>query len=260
MLNKDNAVRQFNEFVDTFPATSKSRLKHDHSIRVADICERIAKMLNLSERQSDIAWLAGLLHDLGRFEQLAKYDTFDDSKSMDHALASEQILFNPRNETIWNYTLGINLSSVEKILLQNAIRQHSRAYLSPILSQVWYSPNNFVFHHILRDADKIDILRYSRRNIFTAPDNDTADDFTVGCLKHFCNRTVIPHDEKHTYADKYLGLLSFIYQMNFSESIKILKEYSYVDEIVDEMTNYYNMPGCAKDMLEDYGFDRCITS
>ena len=34
--------------------------------RVADLCERIAKSLDLSQEDIDLAWLSGMLHDIGR--------------------------------------------------------------------------------------------------------------------------------------------------------------------------------------------------
>ena len=34
-----------------------------------------------------------MLHDVGRFEQLRRFGTFDDSKSIDHARAGVQVLF-----------------------------------------------------------------------------------------------------------------------------------------------------------------------
>ena len=46
--------------------------KQGHSIRVMRICNKIAKSLNLSDEQVDIATLIGLLHDIARFEQYTR--------------------------------------------------------------------------------------------------------------------------------------------------------------------------------------------
>ena len=37
----------------------------------------------MPDRDVDLAWLIGLLHDVGRFEQLKRYGTFIDSQSID---------------------------------------------------------------------------------------------------------------------------------------------------------------------------------
>lgn len=40
----------------------------------------------------DLAWLIGILHDIGRFEQLRRYQTFFDYRSMDHAKYGVHVL------------------------------------------------------------------------------------------------------------------------------------------------------------------------
>lgn len=40
-----------------------------------------------------MAWLIGILHDIGRFEQLRRYQTFFDYRSMDHAKYGVHVLF-----------------------------------------------------------------------------------------------------------------------------------------------------------------------
>ncbi len=41
----------------------------------------------------DLAWLVGLLLDIGRLEQLKQYGTFLDADSFDHARYGAEILF-----------------------------------------------------------------------------------------------------------------------------------------------------------------------
>ena len=60
----------FDEYVSTYNAEDeKIQLKIYHTYRVAEICERIAVSLNFSSEDIDLAWLMGMLHDIGRFEQ-----------------------------------------------------------------------------------------------------------------------------------------------------------------------------------------------
>ena len=40
-----------------------------------------------------MSWLTGLLHDVGRFEQLRRYGTFIDAQSIDHAEFGADRLF-----------------------------------------------------------------------------------------------------------------------------------------------------------------------
>ena len=74
-------------------ADPKVKLKIDHTYRVAALCDRIAASLGLPPEERDLAWLCGLLHDVGRFEQLRRYGTFNDAESIDHAAMSARVLF-----------------------------------------------------------------------------------------------------------------------------------------------------------------------
>lgn len=54
----------------------KVQLKITHTYRVAALCEQIARSLSLCDEDVQLAWLMGMLHDIGRFEQLRRYGTF----------------------------------------------------------------------------------------------------------------------------------------------------------------------------------------
>ena len=66
--------------------------KQEHSIRVMEISKQIAEGLHLSQEEIEIATLIGLLHDIARFEQYTKYNTFIDLKSFDHGDYGAEIL------------------------------------------------------------------------------------------------------------------------------------------------------------------------
>lgn len=54
-------------------------------MRVATLCERIGRGDGMPEEDADLAWLCGMLHDIGRFERLQIWRTFKDSLSCIHA-------------------------------------------------------------------------------------------------------------------------------------------------------------------------------
>lgn len=51
-------------------------LKVEHTYEVAGIREQVALGGGLSARDVGLAWLCGLLHDISRFEQIRRWDTF----------------------------------------------------------------------------------------------------------------------------------------------------------------------------------------
>ncbi len=94
VINRKNVINAFAEYVRNYdPSDEKIKLKIDHTYRVAGLCQSIAKSLGLSEADVDIAWLLGMLHDIGRFEQIRRFGTFSDADSVDHAEFGADLLF-----------------------------------------------------------------------------------------------------------------------------------------------------------------------
>lgn len=93
-INRKNVINAFAEYVRNYdPSDEKIKLKIDHTYRVAGLCQTIAESLGLSEPDVDIAWLLGMLHDIGRFEQIRRFGTFNDVQSVDHAEFGADLLF-----------------------------------------------------------------------------------------------------------------------------------------------------------------------
>lgn len=93
-INREHIKKTFQEYTDRYDSTNpKIKLKIDHTYRVADLCEQIAQSLELSAAEVDLAWLSGMLHDVGRFEQLRRYNTFSDAQSIDHARFAVELLY-----------------------------------------------------------------------------------------------------------------------------------------------------------------------
>ena len=69
-IERERVRETFREYTDAYDATDeKIKLKIDHTYRVAELCERIAKAEQMEKTEVDLAWLLGMLHDVGRFEQ-----------------------------------------------------------------------------------------------------------------------------------------------------------------------------------------------
>ena len=132
----------------TTPLTPRSNCKIDHTYRVAALCARIAQSLALPPEDVDLAWLSGILHDVGRFEQLRRYNTFIDAQSVSHAALSVAVLFDEGRIRDYLDDAGADA------LLRTAVEWHSAFRLPEALDD-----RTRLFCQILRDADKIDILR-----------------------------------------------------------------------------------------------------
>ena len=94
MIDIKKAKQEFKEYVKNYDIENpKIALKIAHIERVASIAKNIAESLKLPKEDVELAELIGLLHDIGRFEQVKRYNTFVDALSANHAKLGVEILF-----------------------------------------------------------------------------------------------------------------------------------------------------------------------
>ena len=92
-IDRDRARAAFKSYTDAYDATNpRIALKIEHTYHVAEACDAVAREQGWSSEDIDLAWLCGLLHDMGRFEQLRRWDTFKDAESMSHAALGIEVL------------------------------------------------------------------------------------------------------------------------------------------------------------------------
>ncbi len=222
-MNKDIILKEFESFLSNYDLKdSKAQLKKEHTFYVANNCEWIARKLNLSEEETFIAWLLGILHDIGRFEQLKQYQTFHDRISCNHAFLSADLLEK-------NF---FTLPDKWKDLIEFCVRWHS-AYELPDCDD--YTRK---MAKILRDADKIDIIRVnvqsSFEDIYGMPEEEfyhsqISEEVWQDLMKH---QTVYQAHRK-TAIDYRLSHIAFVYGLEYKESIHLLKEQGYLEQMLD---------------------------
>ncbi len=155
MINLEKCKDEFIKYTEQFDLEEiKLKRKQLHSLRVMQISNMIAKSLDLTEEEIQIATLIGLLHDVGRFAQYKKYKTFQDSKSIDHADLGVEIL--QENDYIKKFLQ--DEIWIDTILI--AIKNHNKYKIEKGLNK-----KKEIFCKIIRDADKADIM-FEGANIF----------------------------------------------------------------------------------------------
>ena len=125
--------------------------KIEHSKRVNKSALEIAQKLNLSDDEIYLINIASLLHDIGRFEQFYKYNTYIDKISINHGLLGVKIL---KDKKIFN-----ELQKEQKESILKIIEMHN---YNEIPKDIPY--NLYLYTSIIRDADKIDWI-YAMVNI-----------------------------------------------------------------------------------------------
>ena len=226
-IDRKKAEAVFREYVSHYNAgEEKVRLKIEHTFRVAGLCRQIAESLGMEEEEQDLAWFTGLLHDVGRFEQLKNYGTFIDADSIDHAEYGAQILFGQGK--IREYT-G---EESEDTLLWNAVRYHS-AYRIPVMPE----ERTERFCHILRDADKIDILKvnvdFPPEEIYNVSSRELRScTVSEAVMEAFYEEHAILRSLKKTAVDHLVGHISLVYELQFPESRRIVNRQGYLPRLM----------------------------
>ena len=239
-INRENIINRFIEYTSDYDLSDpKIKLKYDHTFRVANLCERIAKGNLLSEDDCALAWLTGILHDIGRFEQVRRYGTFADNKSIDHAQFGADLLFEdglfeeyvkkPKIEDEMAYEVYITI----KKYTETAIRNHSAYRIEGGLSE-----KEQMFCHILRDADKIDILRVNyetpMEDIYNVSTENLKQALVSEKVKEaFCKRHAVLRAYKETVVDHLVGHISLTFELVYPISIQIVKEQGYLDKLLN---------------------------
>lgn len=222
-MNIERAIEQFKNYASKYIDLNKScELKLHHTIRVMNLCEEIATSLKLSKEEIELAKLCGLLHDIGRFEQWKRYNTFFDLKSIDHGDLGVELLTNNNNKLLRSF---IEDEKYDSIIL-NSIKYHNKYKVPTTLTE-----KEKLFTNIVRDADKIDILYlYTIKDIKIDTNNEIFSDKIFECLiKHQeINRKYLK-----TKADRLAVSLGFIFDINNKKSISILKDNKYYHKEID---------------------------
>lgn len=207
-------IEAFHQYVSNYNLDNpKIRLKYDHSFRVMELSKEMATILNWAIEDIELASLIGLLHDIGRFEQLRVYDTYNDHKSIDHADHSVVELFEKGK-----IRLFIEDGQYDDII-RLAIKNHNKLKITGITEK-----RTLEHAKLIRDTDKIDILY--NLVILNGISCQTVDDpVSMEVLNDIkMNRSV---DSKHIrHRNDFLCCwMAFAFDINYDVCLPKIKEY-----------------------------------
>lgn len=226
-IDRKRAQKVFADYVENYNSRDeKVRLKIEHTYRVAVLCERIAKSMGAAGEEVDFAWLTGLLHDVGRFEQLKNFGTFNDAQSIDHAAYGADILF--REGRIRDYIEDDGKDE----LIENVVRYHSVYRLPEEFDEVTKK-----FCNILRDADKVDILKvnvdFPLEEIYNVTTEELRNAMvTEAVMESLKEEHATLRSLKKTVVDNVVGHISLVFELVYPESLKVVKEQGYLEKLL----------------------------
>ena len=210
-MNYEKELNGFLEYAGHYDRTNGMiELKVVHTLRVAEVMDRITAGLDLPDETRYLAALCAVFHDIGRFEQVTRYGTYNDRRSVNHAVLSCEVL---RENGFLEH-----LPERQQEMILTASKLEYRGYDSAGLA--------------VRDADKVDIFRVFAEEEMVDTMGETIEmveqeTVTDEVFEHFMAHECVPKDIRRTGLDIWVGFLAFFYDMNFPQSMKIALEEGY---------------------------------
>lgn len=241
-MNFNHAKEIFEEYLDSYDRNDdKIRLKIIHTYGVIDQATEIAHRMHLSEEDTSLAQVIALLHDIGRFEQLKRYNSFEPG-TMDHAAYGVQVLFD--ENMIRRFIEDSRWDSI----IRTAIARHSDYKLEGITDE-----RTLLHAKLIRDADKLDNCRVKLEDDLETFMGAPAD--VIGCQKIspaiyktvLSDRCILSQD-RVTQMDYWVSYLAYFYDINFRESFDIIEEQDWLSRIIRRIP--YSDPETAREMKE----------
>ena len=206
----------------------KVRLKITHTYGVVAQSTALAKRMRLGEEDTQLARIIALLHDIGRFEQLRRFDSFL-PETMDHAAYGVELLFGEGMirdflpEDTWD---GI---------IRTAIAKHSDYRLEGV-----EDPRTLLHARLIRDADKLDNCRVKLEDdlpVFMGMSDEDigAQTITPKVYDTVLSNQCIYSPDRVTKMDYWVSYVAHFCDIYFRASFDIIKEHDYLNKIIDRI-------------------------
>jgi hypothetical protein len=204
-------------------------VKVEHTHNVCRNIVEIAAGESLSNNQIRIAETIALFHDVGRFPQYAQYKTFRDAISVSHGRLGAQ--------TLTQEKILADLPYNEREIITRAVIFHGAFAIPAVMNG-----DTVFFLKLIRDADKVDIFRVfieyyesppdqrASATAFGVPDTPEYSETMLSCL---LQKRITAYTDIKTENDFRIMQLSWIYDLHFDESLRLLVKRDYLNRIID---------------------------
>ncbi len=228
-IDIEKAKQAFKEYVKNYdPEDKQVKLKIEHIERVSQLARNMAEKLKLDEEDIKLAELIGLLHDIGRFEQIRIYHTFIDKKSINHGELGAKVLF--KEGLIRKF---IETDEFDEIIRLSIIN-HNRDDIEEDLTE-----RQLLHAKLIRDADRTDIfyiLITGEEKTIWETDNMNNEIVTNEIYREFIEDKHIKFKNMETSGDILVGHFTYIYGLYFKPALKIFKDKKYVDQLYNRFS------------------------
>ena len=206
-------------------------LKEKHSLRVCNEIRNIGKELGLDDNNMRLAEAMALFHDIGRFEQYTRYQTFVDKKSENHGELGVKVLQQEK-------ALAALDEETQELILK-AISYHNRLSVPEDESAVC-----IYFSKLLRDADKLDIFNlvstyyyvdHAERSAAVELDLPDLPEVSAEIMDSLQEGKMISMQQLRSLNDFKLLQMAWVYDINCQPTFQMIHERGYLKKIRDTL-------------------------
>lgn len=211
MINYENVLQEFKKYISNYDLQNKEvALKVSHSYHVADLAKKLAKRMNLNEEDTCLVMSIGLLHDIGRFIQYQKKQSYSDIKTkLDHAQLADTYLFKE------GHIKDFGIDQKYHDIIRKSIINHNKLRIASDLEA-----KEMFYAKFIRDIDKIDILRVNA----TQYEFSFKEAISPKVKEAFYKHILIDNLDIENKSDYIVSQIAFIYDINFKESYELLND------------------------------------
>ena len=223
------------------------QLKEQHSLRTCEEMLYLADELDLSGNQKRLSEAIALFHDIGRFKQFVKYRTYNDTRSINHCLLGLEVL----DET----KVLERVERKEKQIIEKAIEYHGVKELPKDLDG-----ECLLFAKLIRDADKLDIFyvvteyykqhRLNPQEFMLEVELPDEPGYSEQVVDRILDGQKIDYNMLQTWNDMKLCQLGWVYDVNFTTTLKRIKQRRFLEKIVDFLPKTEDVEKVKKKIFE----------
>ena len=230
VIDFDKARQSFEAYLDGFDRDDdKIKLKIVHTYYVVDCAGEIAVRMHLSEEDIELARLIGLLHDIGRFQQLKQFDSFMPD-TMDHARYGAELLFGEAR-MIRQFVDDDRFDGI----ICEAISRHSDFKLGEIKDE-----RTLLHARLIRDADKLDNCRVkleeATETLLGVSEAEAGKGLiSPGVWQSCIRQESILSANRVTKVDYWLSYVAQIFDVNYPATFSIIMEKNYIPCMIQRL-------------------------
>lgn len=223
--------KAFKEYLNEYDREDdKIRLKIVHTYQVVECAMEIARRMGLDEEDVELAGIIGLLHDIGRFEQVKRFNSFEPG-TMEHAAYGAELLFGEE----YMIRRFVEDDAYDEIIC-TAIAKHSDFKLEDVEDE-----RTLLHAKLIRDADKLDNCRVKieepMETLLGVSEEEVGKSLITPKVWESCmKKESVLSSDRRTKMDYWVSYLAQYYDINFPETFMIMKEKHYIQDIVKRVS------------------------